>query len=367
MSQIIPVAMPTWGLSMEEGTLVKWLVPEGAEISIGTEIAEIETTKITNVLEAQQGGILRRHVIGEGETRNCGALIAVIAPSTIGEATIDAFVAEAAVVQIADEGAARPQPQMVDIGEGGTLRYFVLGEGGVPAVLLHGFGGDLDNWQLNQPVLAAERAVYAVDLPGHGESTKALTRGDLGDLAMLVKSGLDTLGIDRFHLVGHSLGAGVALALASAEPQRIVSMSLVAPFAFGAPIEPSYAPDFIAARKTRDLQKVLARLFADPTRMSRDMVEGVARTKRLDGAEAALSIISASNFSGVMPGFDLAALAAQMPIAVIWGEKDAVIPPPARQAADIAAHLLPDVGHMPHIEAAETVNAILSAQMGDVA
>mgnify|MGYP000556015869 CR=1 FL=1 len=367
MSQIIPVAMPTWGLSMEEGTLVKWLVPEGSEVSVGTEIAEIETTKITNVLEAQQSGVLRRHVVGEGETRHCGALIAVIAPLATEDAAIDAFVADAAVVRAANTLPVRPQPQMVDIGGGTSLRYFVLGEGGVPAVLLHGFGGDLDNWQLNQPVLAASRAVYAIDLPGHGESTKALARGDLSDLAMSVKSSLDTLGIDRFHLVGHSLGAGVALALASAEPQRVVSMSLVAPFAFGAPIEPSYAPDFIAARKTRDLQKVLARLFADPTRMSRDMVEGVARAKRLDGAETALSIISATNFSGAMPGFDLAALAAQMPVVVIWGEKDAVIPPPARQAAGITAHLLPDVGHMPHLEAAETVNAILSAQMGDVA
>ncbi|WP_374381301.1 acetoin dehydrogenase dihydrolipoyllysine-residue acetyltransferase subunit [Dongia sp.] len=365
MSQITPVTMPTWGLSMEEGTLVKWLVPEGSKIAIGTEIAEIETTKITNVLEAQEAGILRRHVIGEGETRNCGALIAVIAPAATDDAAIDAFIAEAAIAGAADVVPVRPQPQMVDIGGGAALRYFKLGDGGVPAVLLHGFGGDLDNWQLNHPILAADRAAFAIDLPGHGESTKELTRGDLGDLAALVTSGIDALGLERFHLIGHSLGAAVALALASAAPQRIATLSLIAPYAVGVPIEPSYAPDFIAARKTRDLQKVLARLFADPSRMSRDMVEGVARAKRLDGAEAALSAIAATNFTGTMARIDIATLAAEIPVAVIWGERDAVIPPPAKDIAGVAMHYLSDIGHMPHLEAAEAVNAILSAQMGD--
>lgn len=59
------------------------------------------------------------------------------------------------------------------------IRYFERGEGGVPLVLVHGFGGDLNNWMFNHEALAAGRRVIALDLPGHGESTKQLVRGDL--------------------------------------------------------------------------------------------------------------------------------------------------------------------------------------------
>ena len=62
-------------------------------------------------------------------------------------------------------------------------RWFELGEGGTPLVLVHGFGGDLNNWLFNHEALAAGRRVIALDLPGHGESTKALQRGDLDELS----------------------------------------------------------------------------------------------------------------------------------------------------------------------------------------
>ena len=62
-------------------------------------------------------------------------------------------------------GAAEPRRR------GRRIRYLALGEGeGVPIVLIHGFGGDLNNWQFNQEALAAGRPTYAIDLPGHGGS-----------------------------------------------------------------------------------------------------------------------------------------------------------------------------------------------------
>ena len=61
-----------------------------------------------------------------------------------------------------------------------------LGEGeGPPIVFIHGFGGDLNNWQFNQEALAERHATYAIDLPGHGGSSKDLGSGrvDVGALA----------------------------------------------------------------------------------------------------------------------------------------------------------------------------------------
>ena len=56
-----------------------------------------------------------------------------------------------------------------------------------PLVLLHGFGGDLNNWLFNIEPLAVERAVYALDLPGHGGSIKQVGDGELGVLVDAVR------------------------------------------------------------------------------------------------------------------------------------------------------------------------------------
>ena len=54
------LTMPKWGLTMEEGTLVKWMVEVGDTINPGMELAEVETDKIVNVMEATQSGVLQR-------------------------------------------------------------------------------------------------------------------------------------------------------------------------------------------------------------------------------------------------------------------------------------------------------------------
>ena len=65
---IQPITMPKWGLAMEEGVLARWAVEEGAQISAGQDIMDIETTKIANVFESPVAGVLRRKVVGDGET-----------------------------------------------------------------------------------------------------------------------------------------------------------------------------------------------------------------------------------------------------------------------------------------------------------
>jgi pyruvate dehydrogenase E2 component (dihydrolipoamide acetyltransferase) len=90
---VFEISMPKWGLTMEEGTLVKWLVEVGATVEPGEELAEVETDKIVNVLENSHSGVLRRIVADEGDVLPVGALLGVIAAEGVSDADIDAFIA----------------------------------------------------------------------------------------------------------------------------------------------------------------------------------------------------------------------------------------------------------------------------------
>ena len=78
MSDITPITMPKFGLAMTEGKIVSWAKPEGSEIAVGDELADIETSKITNAYASPVKGVLRRHVAAEQEELPIGALIAVV-------------------------------------------------------------------------------------------------------------------------------------------------------------------------------------------------------------------------------------------------------------------------------------------------
>lgn len=117
MSDITPIRMPQWGLEMTEGTLSNWHVSVGDSVSKGTEIADIETAKIVNALEAGQDmpGVVRRLVANIGDTLPVGGLLAVMADAAVDDAAIDAFVvAETgeAPIAAAAPAAAEPAPEL---------------------------------------------------------------------------------------------------------------------------------------------------------------------------------------------------------------------------------------------------------------
>ena len=247
-----------------------------------------------------------------------------------------------------------------------AIRYLEAGtqHQGRPVVLIHGFGGDLNNWLFTQPGLAETHRVIALDLPGHGGSSKDVGAGDLATLSRTLSAFLDVLDIPKAHLVGHSLGGGVALRIALEHPARVASLSLICPTGLGKEIDLAFTQDFVTAGRRKQLVPVLEKLFADKSLVSTAMAEDLLKFKRIDGAQSAFATIATANFGEgrqreVLVG-RLAELGS-MPVQVIWGAVDQIIP--ARHAAglpeNVKTHVLPGAGHMPHMEKAAEVNRIL--------
>ena len=93
MSDIRLLEIPKWGLSMEEGTVIGWLISEGDDFSEGQEICEIESSKIANVLEAPYSGTLRKIIAVPGDTLPVQAPIAVSASKDVPDSVVESFVA----------------------------------------------------------------------------------------------------------------------------------------------------------------------------------------------------------------------------------------------------------------------------------
>jgi pyruvate dehydrogenase E2 component (dihydrolipoamide acetyltransferase) len=369
-NDIQPITMPKWGLAMDEGMVVDWLVEEGATVAAGQEILEIETTKITNVFESPAAGTLRRRVVAEGQTVPVGALLALLADPAVAESEIDGFVerfqAEFSVAAEAAAESSAPEPETIDAG-GRQLNYLRSGDG-PPLVLVHGFGGDLDNWLFNQPALSESHSVYALDLPGHGRSGKAVGAGDVGSLSRALADFLDALGLERAHLAGHSLGGAVILDLALGQPARAASLTLISPAGLGPEINMDYIEGYIAAGRRKEMKAALEMLFADPGLVSRDMVNDVLKYKRLDGVEAALGTIAGASFAGGRQARVMAERLAElaMPLQVIWGRQDRIVPAAQGESLPpkVPVHVIDNAGHMAHMEAAGEVNRLIAALAG---
>ena len=224
-----------------------------------------------------------------------------------------------------------------------------IGGSGPEVLLIHGFGADRLGWAFTSSVLTPDFSVWAVDLPGHGAADSDV--GD-GSLRALCDGVVEALPFDGpFRTVGHSMGGAIALELAR---RRLVSRAvLLAPAGMGQHVTTRFVQGLPEVREAEGALELLRYLVANPRLIAPQMVDHLLNSLKIPGRREALRLIASHLLDGVNTE-----LPKDVPITIIWGEKDRVNAPPQPPPVE-DFHLLKNVGHLPHAEAAMAVNKII--------
>jgi pimeloyl-ACP methyl ester carboxylesterase len=269
------------------------------------------------------------------------------------------------------------EPKTVTL-HGRTVTYAEAGSGPV-LLLIHGMAGTLENWHEVIEPLARHHTVIAPDLPGHGTSAPGGGDYSLGALAAGLRDLLITLGRDRATLVGHSLGGGIAMQFSYQFPEITERLVLVSSGGLGSEVSPVLraaalpgANLFIAATAgpgraagsavARGLAAVGLRPNADVAEVARGYAS-LADPDRRAAFLATLRAVVSTDGQRVHAG-DRLYLTEGVPVLIIWGEHDPMIPVHHGEQAHEAIpcsrlEIFDGVGHLPQLEAPGRFVAVL--------
>ncbi len=412
------VIMPKVDMDMASGTIMAWHAEAGQMVDAGDPLFDIETDKAAMEVEAPASGILH-HLAPEGTKIAIGEPVAwlyaegeeVGAPPSAAPAAEEVPAAPAPKEEAAPEPAhaaaipaaegLRATPRARGLArEGGIDLAAVAGTGprgriqagdvaallkasaapaqggalsitrakggtGTPVILLHGFASDAASWAPLEPALR-HRPLIRIDLPGHGGSP-TLPIPDFAALAALIRRTFTELDLARAHLVGHSLGGALALALADTRPRNIESLTLIAPAGLGPEIDGAALTGITRATRLESLAPWLRRLVHDETIVTDGYARAVMTARADPGLRAAQAGMAEALFPDGVQAFDLRAALArlQAPTRILWGRRDRIIP--WRHALEakgaVALHLFENIGHLPQIEAPEEIGKLLAAHL----
>lgn len=235
-----------------------------------------------------------------------------------------------------------------------------------PIVLIHGFAGDRLAWATIEPQLAGQRRTIAFDLPGHGEARDWPRTGNAKVAADALIASLKRLELPLVHLVGHSMGGAVAALVALKRPRLVASLTLLAPGGIGPQINARLLRRFASVETEQDISVVVEQFFGFakpvPDGLVALMAEVRADRKLIASFEAVCATLVDGDIQKTLPVADLAE--APYPIKVVWGEQDHIVPVTqiASFPANVARHILPGVGHLPHVEEPELIARLILEQ-----
>ena len=241
---------------------------------------------------------------------------------------------------------------------------------GLDIVLIHGFGAAMDWWDNIAPELAVNYRVIRIDLLGHGGTAAPITGYSIEEQAVFVLPVLDDLAVDRFTVIGHSMGGEVATAIAEINPQWIKSMILIdSPptvgttftFTTKAYLTPLVGEFLSHFRTDHAIRRGLAQGFGPGFPVPEKFVNDV---KQLTYTAFRLAHNKSIAYRSSKPPYErIAALTPVPPLLIIFGSRDAIVPPAHAKLFEkvpgAKVITIEDVGHSPMVEAPARVLELL--------
>lgn len=276
----------------------------------------------------------------------------------------------------------------------GPIAYRQAGSGDA-LLLIHGWRGSSRYWMDTLEHFSDTRSVYAVDLPGHGESPPLVGESSAARLARLIIEFAETAGLERFDLIGHSLGAAIAVHVAAHQPERVRRLVLTSLGTFRNAFEyfifsQAYFQWSLGLQLWRPwletwrpwlalydswitwlgsqpaVYKTLAGNFVYQLPFDEEMIrDGVLEFLRTDQINALDSAISAGS-----PIFPALARKITAPTLVVSANQDPIMPPSGvRALADLLPNsqiiLIDQCGHLPMIEQPQVYHQHVRAFLHD--
>lgn len=256
-------------------------------------------------------------------------------------------------------------------------RYWEAGQADSTIVLVHGLGGYVENWELNIEALAQRHRVYALDMMGFGRSDKPQTSYAIRELAIFVGAFMETLGLERAALVGHSMGGSVALQLTLLSSEKVSQLVLVNSGGFGREVSSVFRMlsipllgNLLMRPNKKAIEQGLKASFFDETLVTPERVERGFEMASLPGVKR--TVLTAIRTSVNLRGAKTTALGPifdnleriSVPTLVIWGKQDTAVP---LAHVDVATSRIPDCRsyifdrckHWPQIEHATRFNEVV--------
>jgi pimeloyl-ACP methyl ester carboxylesterase len=263
---------------------------------------------------------------------------------------------------------------------GHRVAYRLAGSG-PPIVLIHGITSSSVMWEGVGPQLARHHTVLAPDLLGHGQSAKP--RGDysMGAFASGIRDLVLSLELGPVTVVGHSLGGGVAMQFAYQFPERTERLALVSSGGLGRSVHgllraatlpgSEIVLPLLAARRVLDAGRTVGRgLGRLGLQLGHDAVEMARGHASLGDSESRNAFVQTLRASVDVTGqrvqaLDRLYLAEELPLLILWGARDRIIPPGhGRRAHQLVPgsrfELFEAAGHFPHLDEPERFVATLT-------
>jgi pimeloyl-ACP methyl ester carboxylesterase len=239
--------------------------------------------------------------------------------------------------------------------------HFEVSGNGQPLLLIHGLGSASTVWKPIRGLLNSDFTVISVDLPGHGNS--AYMKGqpmDPHSLGHQVAEQMSALGYESFHVTGNSLGGWIALEMTSEFPERILSLTGLAPAGLWLnPYNARYPGTALARFLSRNTSKFAPTALHFESARRLGFANVSPRWKELSYETCLDAAIAVAEAEGYYPAWDGMLMKRfdsfipdSIPVTIIFGDSDRTLPATTCQERSLApAHsrwiVFSDTGHAP--------------------